>query len=234
MRNTLFSVVIAMATLPMISHAAISVTPMIVTFKSSEMPRQDVMVFNRGKHTAYVTITPYQILNPGSKHRTKIRIHDPGKSGLLVTPHNLVISPGGVQRARLILTKPHDQTEHIYQIVFAPLSGKLVPGKTNTLPKKVEVGVHIILAYGVMAFVEPINIHKKLIVTRHGKTLVVRNTGNVSIILAGGKQCKRHRCHTIKAHRLYAGNTWRVKLPYNTPVQLTQFVDGKKIPLRVS
>ncbi len=198
--------------------AGISVTPIILNFKAGQLPRQDVLVINTGKTTVYVTATARLITHPGTKREKAVHIPNPAKMGLLVTPNKLVIPANQRREVRFMLTKKPGAEDRIYRVTIAPVAGSLIPTSIQT--KKDKIGIHILVAYDVLAMVRAAVGKPELKESRVGKKLIVTNTGNTNVLVSGGKQCFEKKCVSIKPRRLYAGNTWTLKLKYNTPVVL--------------
>ena len=58
---------------------------------------------------------------------------------------------------------------------------------------------------------------------RSGKRLTFRNSGNVSVELVDGRQCRngRAQCSDLPGKRLYPGASWSVDLPLGLPASYT-------------
>lgn len=200
-----------------VAHASIDVTPILIDVKSSDLNKQDIRVYNRDpKNRAVVTIAPSLVKNPGTASEKFLPIKNPRKSGLLVFPKLLVIPPGQMRTIRLVLTQNNVKHDKIYRIDVKPTVGDLVFPKGSN-----EVGVKVLVGYGVVVVQRPDKINVAYTAKQTDHTLVVRNTGNTNFVLANAKQCDSNgkQCKNLPAKRIYAGKTWTVKLPYTTPVE---------------
>lgn len=210
--------------------AGIAVMPNIINFTKDDLPRKDVIVINEGKEEAYIKITPHSIIAPGTDSERRIIIRNPEKDGLLATPAQLIIPPGQRRLVRLMLTKPLNQQERIYGIDIVPIAKELIP--TNHVQEgSKNMGLQLLVGYGVLAMVRSIHPELNIQVKREGKLLIVKNKGNANVELSNFKQCMGKTCHIIKNFsRLYAGNRSQIALRFEAPVTLeAQLLGEQKI-----
>tara|TARA_R110000868_G_scaffold144960_5_gene364597 strand:+ start:32689 stop:33345 length:657 start_codon:yes stop_codon:yes gene_type:complete len=202
--------------MPAFATAGISVTPILIDSPAGEATKQDIRVSNVGNETAYVTVTPKLMTNLGKKNEKAIAISDPQKLGIVVSPQKMVIPAGKFRLVRFVFTKAPGKTDHIYRVDIKPSVGDLIFPQDQ----KSKLGVKLLVGYGVVIIQRPIKINADIQLNRDGKILNFTNKGNTNVLLAGGKQCdaKGKNCKQLGPKRLYAGNTWQIKLPYDTPV----------------
>jgi P pilus assembly chaperone PapD len=200
-----------------LSH--ILVSPTIINFFANALPRQDVVVTNQGDETAYLSIKPYLISNPGTKAEKKITVHDPLKLKFLVSPAQMIIPPHQHRLLRLMRLSAPSTYDSIYRIEVVPVPKKLLYPKQKAINKR-SIGIRVMLAYGILAIVRPNHIKQNIQLTRSKKTLLISNKGNTNFYILGGQQCQHDQCIKIPPRRMYAGNRWKVKLSFDSPVVL--------------
>lgn len=210
-----FSISIILAIFAPTAFAAIEVSPILVDVLGDKINPQDIRVTNLGDDIAYVKITPKLIVHPGTPQEKLMTIEDPSKLGLLVTPRIMKISPHKYKLIRLVFTQKADVTDRLYRVDVQPIAGDLLlPKKSN------EMGIKILVGYGVVVIQRPENLHVAIEMQRTNNTLVVKNNGNTNVVLMDGKQCDSNgnNCKELPVKRIYAGQTWEQTLPYSTPV----------------
>ena len=201
--------------------ANISVSPLIVNFTKADQHIQNIRVFNIGDDKAYVRIATSLVKAPGAKNSTNVDIKNPRELGILVSPKKMVIPVGQSRLVRILLTKPVDNDERIYQIKIFPTVGD-IHANSN--------GVKVLIGYGVRVVVRPNDPQPNILITRNGKQITAINKGNTNAILYDGKQCNAagNACKDLPSHRLFAGNIWEFTAPYSSPVKFSQNFLGKK------
>jgi P pilus assembly chaperone PapD len=198
-----------------VTQAGILLDKAIVEFKPDEPPRQDVVVINDSEtENAYVQVEVLEVVNPGTEQEERRKITDPDEMQFVASPAKLVIPPNGRKQVRLVnLAGPGDQ-EKVYRVNFTPV-----------LPPLEEPGskIRVVVAYQVLVLIHPNEPTVDLIANRDGKTLSLQNQGNSYVFVSAGRQCntKGENCQDLPSRRLYAGNTWKLDLPYTTPVTFT-------------
>ena len=201
----------------------------IVDFLPGESPRQDVRVINDTDEQLYVQVDVLAVSDPGTEQEQRNRVTDPDSISLLVTPTKLVVPPKSSKIVRMVNLDEQLQTEKVYRVNFTPI----LP------PLQEEAGskVRLVVAYQVLVLVSPEKPKYNLVSDRRGDTLTLSNTGNSYVMITEGKQCapgpvqdeQNAQCHELSARRLYPGNTYQVKLPYDSPLELSlQSVAGNE------
>lgn len=213
----------AVFTLP--AHAGISLDRSIVHFAANEVPRKDITVSNQGSETAYVQVDVLEVKNPGTDQEERIPATNLDNILFVATPAKLAIPPGGRKQVRLVNLAPADN-ESVYRINFTPV---LPPLSSNE-----GVGVKVIIAYQVLALIQPKDPKEELQITREGHKLTIHNKGNSYALISDIKQCipDSDECNDdIAGTRLYAGNIYEIDLPHaDNPVHLrvTNFKGARK------
>ena len=199
--------------------AGISLSQAIVHFEEDGKRSEDVEVFNQGDETVYIRVEANVIENPGLENENRTLVRDPKKSGLLVTPQRLIIPAGTRKRLRFVrLNKPEQLSQDaVYRVLVKPEVGEVSAQQT---------AVKIIVAYEVLVLSQPknakINVQHKV----NDGWLTLTNLGNTNLLLQKGFQCPKgqsmesesNQCVELAGKRIYAGATWRVKVPFSTPV----------------
>lgn len=201
------------------AHAGLSLSKAIIHFESDGTRSEDVIVFNQGTETLYVRIIPSLIRNPGTPEETREVYRDPRAAGLLVTPQRMVIPAGSRKRLRFVRLDDVELStvDKVFRVVVKPEVGNI---------KATQTAVKIVVAYEALVLMQPTKARHKFEHSFKDKTLTITNTGNTNILLQKGYQCpqgqskddKNNQCVELTGKRLYAGNTWKIELPYLTPV----------------
>ncbi len=195
----------------------------IVVFESGQAPRQDVRVSNSSEDVMYVQVDAYVVENPGTDEEERIKITNPQVQKLVASPNKLVIPPGGQKLVRILNLEPDGDQERVYRINVTPI----VP------PLEEEVSqLRIVVAYQILTIVQPSEPRSRLAVERDGQQLIFTNEGNTNVLLSDGRQCSPvapAECEELMSYRVYAGNSWRLDLPYDAPVSYSvRSFDGIK------
>ena len=195
----------------------------IVTFRAGEPPRQDVRVSNTSDDVIYVQVEAFMVENPGQENEERIPVTNPQEQKLVATPNKLVIPAGGHKLVRILNLDQRSASERIYRINVTPIVAPLAE-ETSQLK--------IVVAYQILAIVQPADPHSKLEVARTGNRISFTNQGNTNILLGDGQQCSTDdpgQCQELTSHRLYAGSSWELELPYDAPVNYSvRSYDGIK------
>ena len=215
------------------ASSEIGVSPLRVNFTPTSKYK-DVKVSNIGKSKAYVKVTSFKVLNPGTKDSKQVVMKNPAKFGLITSPRKLVILPGTAKVIRLVPTIRNNKQDLVYNVQIMPVEPHLMADKHAK--KDVVGGIRVVIGYDVGVVFRPAHAHAKLSANRHGKHVTIHNSGNTNVILTQGKQCNSHgkACKSLPEHRLYAGNTWSFMAPYATKLSYTQTLNGKRSELSVS
>lgn len=195
----------------------------IVVFQPGDSPRQDVKVSNTGGDVMYVQVEVMQVKHPGAADEERVKVTNPREMKLLATPNKLIIPAGGQKLVRIVNLQTSNDKERIYRINVTPIVPPLQEKKSQ---------LRIVVAYQLLVIVQPDNPHSKLTAERDGKTISFSNSGNTNILLSEGKQCNPQDatdCKDLASRRLYAGNSWKLDLPWDAPVHYSvRSFDGVK------
>ena len=195
----------------------------IVIFEPGGQPRQDVKVTNTGDDTIYIEVEVLRVDKPGTPEEKRQKVTDPRELKLLATPSKLIIPAGGQKLVRIVNLQSSNTTERVYRINVTPIVAPLQDSKSQ---------LRIVVAYQILAIVQPDHPQSTLSATRDGKIISFSNSGNTNILLSEGKQCNpqdQQECKDLPSRRLYAGNSWQLDLPYDSPVNFSvRSFDGVK------
>lgn len=205
----------ALLLLSSFAHAGILLDKAIVDFRSDQPPRQDVVVINdSATENAYVEVEVLEVVNPGTDQEERRPLTNPEDMPFVASPAKLVIPPNGRKQVRLVNLVPPGKEEKVYRVTFRPV-----------LPPLEEPGskIRVVVAYQVLVLVQPETPREDLVTTREGNIIRFENRGNSYVLVSNGKQCDTagENCKELPAKRLYAGNSWEVELPYDTPATFT-------------
>lgn len=206
-----------------IGLAEMYVDKSIVTFEPGQPPRQDVRVSNSGADVMYVQVETFKVENPGTDTEERVLITNPQEGKLVASPNKLVIPAGGHKLVRILNLDPKSTEERIYRINVTPIAPPLEE-ETSQL--------RIVVAYQILTIIQPAEPHSKLEVSRTGKQVTFNNQGNTNILLSDGRQCSpedAQACETLDSHRIYAGSSWSLELPFDAPLSYSvRSFDGIK------
>ena len=193
----------------------------IIDFSPTEPPRHDVTVINQGDEIAYVKVEVLEVLDPGTENEERNVVNNPEKIQFVASPSKLAIPAGGRKQVRLVNLAPPGE-ERVFRVNFTPV---LAPLEENTE----GLGVKFVVAYQVLALVQPAQPTELLEINRDSKSISFRNRGNTYALISSVRQCDQagENCQDdLGSKRLYAGNKMAISLPYaDTPVtyKLTNF-----------
>lgn len=184
----------------------------IVIFEPGTQSRQDIKVSNSGEDIMYIQVEVFQVNHPGEIEEERIKISDPKQIKLIATPNKLIIPAGGQKLVRILNLDKKQDIERIYRINITPIVAPLEEDISQ---------LRIIVAYQVLAIIQPIERSSDLKFTRTNSKIIFRNEGTTNVLLSDGNQCNPRNpedCEDLTSRRLYAGNTWELDLPFNAPV----------------
>jgi P pilus assembly chaperone PapD len=213
----MLTAVMMTASLP--AAATIQVGKNIIHFLPGEQPRIDVPVRNPDDETRYIEVEVLEVRNPGTDAETRTPVIDARRVDFLVTPNRFILPPGGKQIVRFVNTGGHGEEERIFRVNLKPVPPPAEATRT---------AIRVVVAYQVLAIIEPAERASDLAVERIGNSLTVANLGNTNALFRNGVQCMSEedlrdlpegRCRSLQARRVHPGNTWTLDLPYNAPVE---------------
>lgn len=195
------------------ADAQIVLSQLVVELQSGKTARTDIEVLNKDSERAYVAVEPRQLAEPGLPGDRSLNDPDPAKLGLLVSPARMVLEPGQHKLLRFADIGSASDRERVYRVTVKPVVGG-VDGE--------ESGLKILVGYDVLVLVRPARPITNISAARSGNKILWRNSGNVSVELTDGKQCRAGavgNCLSLPGKRLYAGSSWAVDLPGNGQVE---------------
>ena len=193
------------------AHAEMVLSQVIVDLLPGKPPRDDIEVFNDGPERMYVSAEPFEIRSAGTPREQRLPATDPERSGILVSPQKLVLSPGERRTIRIAAIGERPAVDRIFRVAIKPVAGPL---SADASALKMFVG------YDALVLVRPAQFTGDVTGERTGKALFVTNAGNTAQELFDGRQCDTSgkNCRSLAAKRLYPGATWEQTLPFDTPV----------------
>ena len=205
-----------------IANAGMQISEAIIFFEPDKPPRHDVTIFNPDNENLYVKADLFEVKNPGLASEERISVTNPDEISLMITPNKLVVPPNSQKTIRFVNVQPPGEIERVFRATITPVVGEQTAKQS---------GIKLMIAYGILIFVQPENPKTDLIVTRTGTKFHVKNMGNTNTVLTKGKQCvslqdgklnnEKSDCHELKSKRLYPGEEWIQDLPLNAPVEYT-------------
>jgi P pilus assembly chaperone PapD len=207
-------------------QAQMVLSTIIIDFEPGKPPRKDVEIRNPGNDPLYIDVTPFRVIDPGGPDERREEMENPRAFGLLVTPKKLIVAPGTRKLVRFVITQPPGETDRIYRVRIAPVSGPIIAEET---------AIKVLVGYETLVIVRPLVLNPKIVAQRKGNILTVSNEGNTNVLLGEGKNCDAagETCETIPGKRLYPGQSWSTRLPYPTSVDYYQTVGSKNTITRL-
>ncbi|MEP0202837.1 MAG: hypothetical protein ABJ084_14040 [Halioglobus sp.] len=204
-----------------VARADLLLDKVVVIFDGSKSTKKDVSVINdNSDERLFVSVEPFEVEAPGTKDQTLKAVAIDDNPAFLATPSKLIVEPGSSSVVRLLNLQPESTQERVYRINFLPIQKP--PEIDDDVDEGVAPMVEILVAYQVLAIVLPPNPEPKPIVTRTGNVISFSNQGNANYLLTDGKQCNpigSSKCVDLPGHRVYAGSSWSVELPFDGPAQ---------------
>lgn len=202
------------------ARADIVLSELIVDLQPGKQTRDDIEVWNSSPDRAFVALEPREILNPSLPSQTARKDPDPEKLGILVSPARMILEPGQRKLIRIAALSTSPDRERVYRVTVKPVVGAV---------QSQASGLKVLLGYDVLVLVRPAQPAATVVGVRNGRTLTLRNTGNVSVEMIDGRQCETGstQCTQLPGKRLYAGASWTVALPSDSPAQYTLRSPGR-------
>ncbi len=188
--------------------------------------RGDVAVTNDSSdEVVYVEVTVFEVLNAGTPDERRIEHKNPEEAGFLAAPRQLVLAPGQTKLVRMVAVEQPGAVDRIFRVQVRPVVGELV---TEGMIVKVVVG------YDMLVTVRPEGARPNIVGERQGNRLVLRNSGNSTGYLLGGKSCDAagNSCVELPGKRMYPGNELAVELPNQGPAIYRMAVGLEQTELR--
>lgn len=201
---------LAALALPATAHANILLSRVLIDIGPGADTAQNIEITNDGNEVAYVVVEPSEVISPGLPQEKRVAIVDPGVGGLLVSPQRLILQPQERKVIRIAAIAPRGPAERIYRVIVKPVSG---PVTAQVSALKLLVG------YDALVVFRPVAPVGKLVGSRSGNILTLRNDGNTNVEIFEGKQCNGPKaCTDLPSKRIYAGQSWQQELGGSAPV----------------
>jgi P pilus assembly chaperone PapD len=213
------------------AHAQLAIDRLWVDFEPGAANRADVVIRNESKDRYYITVTPVEIVEPGTDSETRVQTADPEKLGLLVSPNRLIVEPGGMRSIRVVSLNEALSSDRVYRVKVTPQVGAIDAPATQGDAK--GVSVKLLTAYDLLVTARPPKPKADILNSRSGDTLTLQNNGNTNVLLFEGRACPQgvrpqaadpgkaaaaptNGCVDLGARRLYPGNSWSMPVPAGT------------------
>lgn len=228
MKRNLLMVVVLFSSVCATAWSEITVRPMSLYFQAGGAPYKDILVSNKSHNTAYVDIQAVELLNPGTQ-KTRIKTaKNPRDFGLLVTPIRSKISAKQGKSVRVSILQPPGEQERDYRLWVRPVPGQL--HATGGKPATPQMYLQVLTAYYVYVHVLPSKSVHQVSLEQHGKTITVKNTGNVVVELRDGKQCDtQNHCNLLPKKTLYPNGVWQLVGKSDLPVSFGVYVGRQEV-----
>lgn len=204
------------------AHAEMVLSQVIVDLLPGKPLRDDIEVLNNGEERIYVSAEPFEIRAPGTPDEQRVPARDPEQSGILVSPQRLVLEPGERRLIRIAALGDRPESDRIYRVAIRPVAGPL---------SSAQSALKVFVGYDTLVLVRPERLVGDIEAERQGRTLVLRNNGNMAQELYEGRQCDSAggNCRALPAKRLYPSARWEQVLPFDTAVSYKSTLGSKVI-----
>jgi P pilus assembly chaperone PapD len=195
------------------ARASMTLSKVIVDFAPSQPSRDDIEITNRGDEVLYVSVEPFEVLDPGQPGERRVTNPDPRVLGLLVSPNRLALGPGERKIVRFSLLERPVDADRIYRVAIQPVVGELTAQRS---------ALKVVVGYDVLVIARPLDGRPVLSISREGVDLEIRNLGNTNALLFDGRQCDEDNetdCVDLPTKRIYPGSSWQVRLPGEGPAR---------------
>lgn len=194
------------------ASADLVLSELIVELQPGKELRDDVEVWNNSPDRSYVSVEPREIIDPSLPTQIIRKDPDPQKLGLLVTPARMILEPGQRKLVRIASLSSDRGREHVYRVTVKPVVGGVHSDDT---------GLKVVIGYDVLVLVRPAQAMPHVTASRKGRELTFSNSGNVSVEVVDGRQCRANHsnCTDLPGKRLYPGASWTVDLKSDLPAE---------------
>ncbi len=209
------------------ARADFVLSEMIVDFKEKDPRARDVEVISKDKEIQYIATETYVVENAGLPGEKRTLVNDPTKSGIMLTPNKLALTPDSRKLMRLLVLSEPAQKDIIYRIAVKPV----IQGLGQV---KQKVALKVLVGYEMLVIVRPKNSKADLVAERKGNSLILTNIGNTNAYLQSGEQCDATggNCKLLGAARIYAGQKWTTTLPHMDGVAKYKVMDAEGITVK--
>ena len=208
------------------ASAQIAVNAVTRTMLPNQRPIENVDVSNFSENRILQTniIAEQSLINDDGTERV-IPTTD-----FLVAPTSMILRPGEMKKARLVLRKPpSDKEERYYRVTFkAAIPDPLRLQQMGLDQTEVDAqnalsaNISMISGMGIFVTVAPKEINPKLTWTRDAKAIHFKNEGNTSIEMRLRKEyCfdgKKNDCISLPYQRIYPGKSWSYEIGDDKPI----------------
>ena len=206
--------------------AQISVSRSIIEL-SNEARIQDVEIRNDDEQRFYLDLAVAEIVDPGGAGQKRVELEDPRTAAVLVSPRQLLMSPGARKRVRVILRADIADSDRVFRLRVQPHTGKASYAGGSAGGNKTSA-IRVLLGYDLLLLARPSTLNPDVRATRDGDTMEFRNAGNTNVLLRRIVQCEGEvdpdeaadgTCVELAPARLYSGQTYRLSLPRAGPAE---------------
>lgn len=179
-----------LALLVVISHlnqgyAQVAVSSSLFTFRPGVRPVQNVNVMNGSSVPMYVTIQVQAVKDLGAENTQ----YEPSED-ILVSPKKFSIPPDGSRTVRMLLKNAPVDKERAYRVLVIPQQSDFDASQLQgTKFAKGSLVLKVATGVGMLVFVQPKDVIRKLRVERDSKGVKFINEGNTQVALSGGALC---------------------------------------------
>lgn len=200
------------------AHADLLMNRSIVE-QGHDVGKSDIVVFNNDPAAnLFVEVQPFEVLNPGAADQQLVKLEITDDPAFLVTPNRLIVEPQSRSLVRLLNLNKSGARERIYRVNIVPVTPP--PELDLQSEDGVQPQLQIVVAYQVLVIILPENPQPEPAYERQPGKVIFTNAGNANYLLTDGFQCNpadAEDCVDLQDHRVYAGNTWELELPFSGP-----------------
>lgn len=185
----------------------LSLDKVIIDFKPSDKPIDNINVTNQNSKTLKVTVNAVEVLNSDLPDQKEI----PAEK-LVVAPKSFEIAPGETRPVRLVLRGFEDDREAVYRVRFQP--SEPTEQSVQEMDGK-SVQVNVVVTMGALIMAAPRNVREDLKFVREGDVIHFTNNGNVTAQIQREDYCTEDKkvCVPLEGMRIFPGVKYDMKVP---------------------
>lgn len=199
------------------ASAQLAIDKLWIDFDQQSETRGDLLLANESEERYYISVEPFEIINPGTEEEERVSYADPEELGLLVTPNRLILDPGQSRSLRVIRISGDMSRDRVYRIRIEPKVGEI---RAEGIESERAMVLKILTAYEVLVTSRPLNPSYKLDSSRTEEAILLSNDGNSNALIYDAYLCPQgsepapddETCNKVSTRRLHPGNQWEIPI----------------------
>lgn len=169
------------------ASAQLAIDRLWVDVDDGSLARSDLVLRNESKDIYYITVSPSEIVEPGTEAENRKTYSDPEDLGLLITPNRLILKPDEMRAVRIVSLNRDLTRDRVYRVNITPQIGELEFEQNSAEDR--GLALKLLAAFDVLVTVRPKSSKANLYARRSGDKLTLGNDGTSNILLLDGWVC---------------------------------------------